>query len=299
MGPSYQRDEPGPEAIVTVMTKQAINPQTRIIDGVSIRFAESEPRDDHALLTSPWPESLYAYEALWSRLGERAHLIAIDLPGFGRSERRNELMSPPAMGEFLVRVADAFGLESPHVIGPDVGTAAALFAAAMHPGRFRSLVVGTGATAVPLQVGEPLREWVEAPDLEPYRRIDGRQVVTSAMGTLERYKPTEVAREDYLSSYEGERFAESMRYVQTYPTELPALRDLLPTIQTPAQIIAGRRDLVVPQVNADFLHDRLPLSKLTILETGHWAWEDAADEYAAHVTAWWNGGYAAVERRSQ
>ena len=283
---------------MTVMSKHVIQPRTRTIDGVSIRFAESGPRDDHALLTSPWPESLYAFEPMWSRLAERVHLVAIDLPGFGGSERRNELMSPRAMGEFLVRAADAFGLETPHVVGPDVGTAASLFAAALHPGRFRSLVVGTGATAVPLQVGDPLKEWVEAPDLEPYRRIDGRQVVTAAMGTLERYQPTEAAREDYLRSYEGERFAESIRYVQTYPTELPVLRDLLPTIRTPVQIIAGRRDRVVPQANADFLHERLPLSRLALLDTGHWAWEDAADEYAALVGAWWDGGYAAVARRS-
>jgi pimeloyl-ACP methyl ester carboxylesterase len=283
---------------MTVMTKHAINPQSRTIDGVSIRFAESELRGDHALLLSPWPESLYAFEPTWSQLAEHAHLIAIDLPGFGRSERRNELMSPRAMGEFLVRVADAFGLESPHVVGPDVGTAAALFAAALHPGRLRSLVVGSGATAVPLQVGDPLKEWVEAPDLEPYRRIDGRQVVARAMDTLERYKLTEAAREDYLLSYEGERFAESMRYVQTYPTDLPVLRDLLATMQTPVQIIAGRRDPVVPLVNAEFLHERLPLSKLAIIERGHFLWEDAADEYAALVSAWWGGGYAAVDRRA-
>jgi pimeloyl-ACP methyl ester carboxylesterase len=42
---------------------------------------------------------------------EHAHLVAIDLPGFGHSERRNELLSPRAMGEFVMRVADAFGLE--------------------------------------------------------------------------------------------------------------------------------------------------------------------------------------------
>jgi pimeloyl-ACP methyl ester carboxylesterase len=74
---------------MTVVTKHAINPQSRTIDGVSIRFAESELRGDHALLLSPWPESLYAFEPTWSQLAEHAHLIAIDLPGFGRSERRN------------------------------------------------------------------------------------------------------------------------------------------------------------------------------------------------------------------
>jgi pimeloyl-ACP methyl ester carboxylesterase len=78
------------------------------------------------------------------------------------------------MGEFVVRVADAFGLEQPHVVGPDAGTGASLFAAALYHGRFRSLVVGTGGGAVPLQLGGVLKEWVEAPSLEPYRKIDGR-----------------------------------------------------------------------------------------------------------------------------
>jgi pimeloyl-ACP methyl ester carboxylesterase len=85
--------------------------------------------------------------------------------------------------------------------------------------------------------------------------------------------------------------AESMRYVRAYPAELPVLRDLLPQIQTPVQIIAGRRDPAVPPVNAEFLHDRLPRSRLDILDAGHFTWEDAADEYAALVTTWWTGGY--------
>jgi pimeloyl-ACP methyl ester carboxylesterase len=279
---------------VTTTLSQSIQPHVRTIDGLSIRYAESEPRDDHALLLSPWPESIYCYEPTWSRLAEHTHLVAIDLPGFGQSERRNSLMSPRAMGEFLVRVADAFGLEQPHVVGPDVGTAASLFAAALHPGRFWSLVVGTGGTAVPLQLGDPLKEWVEAPSLEPYRKIDGRQVVAAAIGTLERYTPTEAAREDYLASFAGERFAESMRYVQAYPQELPVLRDLLPTIETPVQIINGTRDPVVPPVNAEFLHQRLPRSKLDLIDAGHFIWEDAADQYAALVTSWWAGGYSAV-----
>ena len=78
--------------------------------------------------------------------------------------------------------------------------------------------------------------------------------------------------------------AESMRYVRAYPAELPALRDLLPHIQTAVQIIAGTRDQAVPPVNAEFLHHRLPHSKLDILDAGHFTWEDAADQYAALVT---------------
>src|ERR1700677_3122519 len=132
-----------------------IQAQFRVIDGLSIRFAESEDRGDHALLLSPWPESLFAFDQIWARLGERSHLGAIDLPGFGRAQRRDALVAPPAMAHFIIRSADAFGLASPHVIGPDIGTAAALFAAAAHPGRLRSLVVGSGGSAGPPQLGSP------------------------------------------------------------------------------------------------------------------------------------------------
>lgn len=116
----------------------ATKPAFRSIDGVSVRFVESDRRGADALLLSPWPESVFAYEAIWSQLVETAHLIAIDLPGFGRSEGKAALMTPGAMGEFIVRAAAAFGLEQPHVVGPDVGTSAALFAAAAQPGGDRS-----------------------------------------------------------------------------------------------------------------------------------------------------------------
>ena len=129
---------------MTTWLNASIQLQFRVIDGLSVRYAESDDRSDHALLLSPWPESLLAFEPIWPRLAEHAHLVAVDLPGFGHSQRRDALLSPRAMGDFVIRLADAFGLENPHVVGPDIGTAASLFAAARYPGRLRSLVVGSG-----------------------------------------------------------------------------------------------------------------------------------------------------------
>jgi len=277
---------------MTVSLNQSIQPRFRTIDGLAIRFAESEERDDHALLLSQWPESVFAFEPLWARLAEHTHLVAVDLPGFGHSERREALLSPRAMGAFVLRLADAFGLEQPHAVGPDIGTGALLFAAALYPGRLRSLVVGSGGAAFPLQLGSLLKDWVEAPDLEGFRNVDPRQIVAGALGGIKRYTLPDAVREDYLSAYEGDRFVESMRYVRTYPAELPILRDLLPDIQTPVQIIAGALDDAVPPVNGEFLHERLPKCKLDIIDAGHFTWEDAAEEYDALVTSWWEGGYA-------
>ncbi|NUK52372.1 hypothetical protein HRW14_19220 [Streptomyces lunaelactis] len=59
--------------------------------------------------------------------------MAVDLPGFGHSEGRTELFTPSAMGDFLYALIGEWGLGTPHVLGPDVGTGAALFLAARHP----------------------------------------------------------------------------------------------------------------------------------------------------------------------
>jgi pimeloyl-ACP methyl ester carboxylesterase len=148
----------------------------RTIDGLSIRFAKSdEAHDDKVLLTSPWPESLMAYRLVWPALSEKAQLFAVDLPGFGHSERLNELLSPSKMGEFLIRMLDEFGLENPHLVCPDVGTGASLFAAARNPGRIRSLIVGSGGSAYPLQVTGALKAMIDAPDMESFRALDSRE----------------------------------------------------------------------------------------------------------------------------
>ena len=229
---------------------------------------------------------------MWERLSTKAHLVAVDLPGFGHSEHRDSLMSPKAMGEFILRLVDEFEMVQPHVVGPDIGTAAALFAAALDPGRLCSLVVGSGGSAFPIKLSGVLKEWVETPDLEQYHRMDGVVVVKAATGTLEKYKISDIAFQDYLTAYKGERFAEFMSYVRAYPTDLPLLRDLLPEIQTPVLVITGQRDAVVPMANAEFLDGLLPNSKLSIVDAGHFVWEDAADQYSALVSDWWEGGYS-------
>jgi len=42
----------------------------------------------------------------------------------------------------------------------------------------------------------------------------------------------------------------------------------------------------VPVSNGSYLAERLPGSELTILEAGHFAWEEVPDQFAAIVTDW-------------
>ena len=87
-----------------------------------------------------------------------------------------------------------------------------------------------------------------------------------------------------LSADENGRFAESTRYGRSYPKQFPVLRDLLPGIQVPVHVFASADDPLVPVSNGEYLAQRIPGSRLTILPASHFAWEEIPDQSAAPIT---------------
>jgi pimeloyl-ACP methyl ester carboxylesterase len=221
-------------------------------------------------------------------------VVAIDLPGFGHSDGRPELIAPDSSGEFLAGMIEEWGLGAPHVVGPDVGTAAALFLAAKAPQRVTSLTIGGGAVRFPIEAGGALKDIIEAPSLDDVRALDARTNIGYAVEPVAPSASEPEVHEDYVSAYDLGRFAESSRFVRHYPEQNPVLRDLLPTITTPTQIVAGSDDDLVPWSNNQYLNHLLPHSEIHPLNAGHFAWEEAADEYGPLVADWVTGGYERV-----
>lgn len=269
-----------------------IQTSSRPAAGLEIRYAEwNAGAEPTVLLLSPWPESIYAWEQLAPRIASVAQVVAIDLPGFGHSEARAELFSPRAMGSFLVGLVQEWGLTAPHVIGPDVGGPAALFAVAQSPESFTSAIVGNGATSYPLEVDGFLADLIANPDGESLLAIEGSDVVTQSLGLHEGFEVSVAAREDYTSAYRGSRFGESAQFVRNYPTDLALLKERLAQIQTPVKIIASDHDPMVPVSNAHYLTERLASSDLTVLDAGHFAWEDQSEAYGEALLDWLHSGF--------
>src|SRR5262245_60298352 len=276
-------------------TAAQMNTYFRVLDGVRVRFADTRADSDTTvLLLAPWPESLWAFRRIWDRVAAVGRVVAIDLPGFGHSDGRPELIAPDASGAFLARLIDEWGLGAHHAVGPDVGTAAARFLAAGAPERVTSLTVGGGAVRFPIEAGGSLKEIIEAPSLDVVRGLDARANIGATVepGAASDREPD--VHEDYVSAYDLGRFAESARFVRHYPEQNPVLRDLLPTITTPTQIVAGRDDDLVPWSNNQYLGQLLPHADLHPLEAGHEAWEQAPEEYGRRAADWVTGGYRRV-----
>ena len=206
----------GAEAVSTIST------YFRVCDGVRVRFADTrEDSDITMLLLAPWPESLWAFRRIWNRVAAVGRVVAIDMPGFGHSDGRPELIAPDGSGAFLARLIDEWGLGAPHVVGPDVGTAAALFLAAKAPERVTSLTIGGGAVRFPIDAGGALKDIIEAPTLDDVRALDARTNIGYAVEPAAPSASEPEVHEDYVSAYDLGRFAESARFVRHLPRAEP------------------------------------------------------------------------------
>jgi pimeloyl-ACP methyl ester carboxylesterase len=270
-----------------IIQKENMETQFTIVDGLKIRFAKSVGNHAETLvLLSPLPESILAFTPIWKPLSNVCNLIAVDLPGYGHSEGRTDLFSIRAMSEFLVQILDHFDLTKSHVLGVDIGCPVSLFTAALHPDRIKSLIISGGASVYPLQVDHFLKDIIEATDLEPYKKVSPADAINGSLSELKQYHLPNEIRADYISSYGDGRLFEAFQILRSFEKDLQLLQVWLDKLPLAVQIIWGRHDSIALVENAFILNRRLPNSKLKILNTGHYAWEDGWEEFAAIIEEW-------------
>ena len=267
---------------------------TAEIDGLSIRYAQAGiSKGIPILLTAPWPESIYSFHRLVPHLAEEHQLLLVDLPGFGLSQSRFDIMSPDAMGDFIIKLLDHFGIRRTHSIALDVGTPAILFTASKQPELFESLVIGGGAMRPDLADG-PLKDLIFSPPGS--LATIGADGVKSYLEQAAALTPVAVI-EDFRAASSGRRLEDATQYVRGYIPDSPKLEPLLSKINIPTLIIAGKNDKIVPTVNGKFLAERLPNNRNILLDAGHRIWEEAAKEFIEAIASWVDEDYHLLAKK--
>src|SRR4030095_3536962 len=267
---------------------------TAKIDDLSIRYAQGgSSKGIPILLTAPYPESFYAFHRTVTRLATEHPVLLVDLPGFGHSEGRPDVVAPEAMGNFLIKLLKHFGISRTHTISPDVGTPAVLFAATKQQDLFESLVIGGAAMQPDLAAGV-LKDLIYSP--VGALAEAGSDAVKPYLDHAAQLTPSAII-EDFRSASAGRRFEEATQFVRAYIQDSPKLEPQLKNIKAPALIVAGKADPLVPPVNGQSLADRLPNNRYILLDAGHRYWEEASENYIETLVAWFNGGYHSLEKK--
>lgn len=175
-------------------------------------------------------------------LGERHDAWAIDLPGFGASDKPARPLTLPALADVVadwVREAD---LERPCLFGLSFGCQVVVDAAARHPEVAAALVLG-GPTVDPRgrSAWRLAGQWLrnsrgESPSMAPLNAADYRDA--GLRGVLA-------------------AFGESIR---------DRVEDKLPLVTVPALVIRGGKDRMVPQAWAEEVTRLLPYGRLVVMD---------------------------------
>ena len=131
-----------------------MKPETMQLDGLSIRYARAGKSDGPTILfLSPLPQSILCYDSVWATLMGEANLIAVDMPGFGKSEGGMEYMSFAAQSAFLEKLVASLELSDIHIVAPDVAMPVALHYVIHRDHKAKSIAIGDGPGILPSDDG--------------------------------------------------------------------------------------------------------------------------------------------------
>lgn len=278
-------------------TKFSLSPEYKSIAGVNVRYASAgESGGPTVLLLNPLPQSILAFDPIWERLAESCQLLALDLPGFGRSEGGSEFMTFKAQGEFLNAFVNELGLTNIHIVGPDIGMAAALHYVIHSEHKAVSLMIGDGPGITPSSNGSVIDKMVDSAFWRMVFRAAGAEAFVAAGNALcyVNYAPSYAEVADYVASYSG-RIGPVTQWFAKYPESLSSIDPYLANIDIPVKVFWGELDQLLFLDNGKRLHERLPRSALTIFpRCGHYCYQDKSDDFAQMVLDWVRDGYKSI-----
>jgi pimeloyl-ACP methyl ester carboxylesterase len=225
-----------------------------------------------------------AWEPVLDRLAEHHDVIAVDLPGFGRSSQAGIWAMPGAVAE-MARFFRALRLDRPHVAGNSLGGAIALeLAAAGEVASATALAPAGFGTAWEVRLalatlrGHRLGARVPTPVLETYFRFrPARRLAFGMLLARPGALTAERALADTLALRGGKAFNTVARAGRRYTFSGPP-----PAV--PVTVAWGTKDRILPYRQAARAAQALPGARHVALDgCGHVPMSDAPDRVAAVI----------------
>ncbi len=236
-----------------------------------------------------FPEFHFAWRHQVPVLSERFRTIAIDLPGYGKSDRPRRGYSIPRLARDVVGALDALGISKTHVVGHDWGGVLAWGLAALHPDRVDRLAVLNGPHPVGFLRGlnprQMRRSWYmgyfQIPWL-PERSLSshGLEPLFRSMraGGGPHFRLTEEEKARYREAFpDAKSFRAPLAYYR-YKFQALWLPRLARRIDLPVLSIWGEMDGALGRHLVDGFDRYAPnIEKKWIPDAGHWVNQERPD----------------------
>ena len=220
-------------------------------------------------------------------------MVALDLPGFGKSEGGMSYMTFKAQSAFLQKFIKELDMSDIHIVAPDVGMPVALHYVLHRDHKAKSILIGAGPSVLPSADGSLVRKMIHSRFWRFVFKMTGAPAFIAGANQLGylNYSPSAEEVSDYAASYSG-RIGQVTKWFKGYPIGCKDIHPHLDDINIPVHILWGEQDAFLKADNAEQLHSRLPNSSLTIFkDCGHFFYQDKCSEFTQLIKSWIKGGY--------
>jgi pimeloyl-ACP methyl ester carboxylesterase len=249
--------------------------------------------------------SAETFQPLLAEMPSHWHVIALDMPGSGLSERRDDLAATmPATAAFIERFLDALGLEKPCLIGHSHGGAVALRLARTSPNRVRSLVLLGPAHPYFNEADQIIKFYLSLPGRIFAYTMPWYPQWFQMMGLRRMAGPQSWDTPERLMPYRANlrirgTMSHLLRLLGTWHEDMADLRHLLRKPITQSTLILwGDCDRAVPVRTAEKLRAHLRQSELHVLPgVGHRPAEEQPELTAGLIESWMLRAEAAAHQQ--
>lgn len=274
------------------------------VDAAGTRlFYVSEGEGPLVLLLHGFPELGRAWRSQMepiARAGFRA--VAIDMPGYGRSDKPDAHYDAVWLSERIAGTIDALGHERAVVVGHDWGGVVAWIFPRLYPEK-TAAVIGVNTPDVPrrdVPPTEALRTSKKAAymlgfqargEAEAAFDADPRGFLTLFFRGPAAKNPAAVDDETfdaYLDAFtEPGAITPPLEYYRNMDRTWELTRDIADDpIDVPALMISAADDPVLTPKMTEGMEERVPnLEKLVIEECGHWTMHEQPEQLSRHIVA--------------
>ncbi|SMC80550.1 alpha/beta fold hydrolase [Lentzea albidocapillata] len=264
------------------------------VDGLKVFVREAGDASKPVIVLLPgFPSSTRAYVRLIDRLASDWHVVAIDYPGFGSSDPLPGVPTFDRLAEVTGQVIDLLGIGDYAVYMFDFGAPVGFRIALEHDRRVQAVITQNGNAYV--EGFGPDAEALNAWWSEKAKYQDAVDWVVSLEGTRhqwlvgakdpENIDPEQALADQAVIDLPGRAdYMKSLLWdYQTNPGRYPSWQAWLRERQPHVLAVWGRNDTFFVAAGAEAYRRDVPSAEVVLLDTGHFALEEAADEIADHV----------------
>jgi pimeloyl-ACP methyl ester carboxylesterase len=261
-------------------------------DGLSLHVYDSKPgelpaagRDAQAvLLVHGLGDDADTWRYLFEPLSRRRRVIALDLPGFARSDPAPGAYNLPFFKDTLVRLMDAMLLTQATLIGHSLGALLSQVLAFEQPSRVRRLVLLSGSVVARFQkinrelllyllpvIGERQYNRLRRSPQKAYETLRPYYASLDALPEGERSFLFERVNQRVWSDTQRAAFLSTLRSLARWaPAQRRFLEDRLAHSNTPTLLVWGDQDAINSLDNGRYAAQIQPDIKLVVLrQAGH------------------------------